>query len=579
MKILVIAGHISYDARRYEHLIDLYDKNIINNVILPMMSNKDKIDIVCSPNCFGSLNNDPRLSYKLIVENEKLCCDWIIKNISKYDFIIALSDVFGSLKDEAVIKSKPCIVFNTLGIDGGITWDDFMSLNWHSVTMAGAICAITRFIEEPLRYYICHKDSSQFEMFGYESLKGYLSKILVKTQYKIDIANIKAMPTLKQALDYETAYNSIKALDISWLDIDLVSILMHDKEQDRYLISFAANNKTFALVSLREQGTECGRVEVSYKIPFEYFKMAHMLKLKHNFNICIFFPSRHNFLNSLYIIPNYPDGNMTSRSEIRNIINETFFERDVEFMKAFAVYEEGRGYYIVGRSLEDAMSLLAEQRLLTHNKKPIFYRDNITLTKTLQDNLSGKFWKEFNAISNIKKDDRVLDMDAISNIVLDNINKNTQLFQHNTFYNFEEKLYYGKLSPYVKFDHIIYAFTYNAMALSHSEIERYWDWISSMLSEKGKVYIIGQDLIEPQGESKTKMIVGQSALGTYQINYNELASANAKRYAVVNGNILTYFNPLDTMSMDIITKQFKYEKVPYSKKSEIYIHIFTKKEK
>jgi len=579
MNILVIAGHISYDARKYEHLIDLYDKNIINNIILPMMRDKDKIDVICSPNCFDPLNDDQRLSYKLIVENDALCCEWIIKNISKYDFVIALSDVFGNLKDEAIVKSKPCIVFNTLGIDVSITWDDFMSLNWHSVTMVGATCAITRFIEEPLRYYICHKDMSQFEIFGYESLKEYLSKILVKSQYKIDIANIKSMPTLKQVLDYESAYNSIKALDISWFDIDLASILIHDREQDRYLISFAANNKTFALISQRETGTECARVEVSHRIPLEYFKMIHMLKLKVNFNICLFFPSKHNFLNALYIIPNYPDGNMTSRQEIRNIINQTFFEREAEFMQSFAIYEEGRGYYIVGKTTEDIVSFLAEQRLLTHNKMPIFYRDNIVLTRTLQDNLSGKFWKEFNVCANIKKDERVLDMDAISDIVLDNINKNSQVYQHNTFYNFNEKIYYGKLSPYIKFDHIIYAFTYNAMALSHSEVERYWNWLSSMLNDKGKIYIIGQDLIEPQGDSKTKMIVGQSALGTYQISYNELASTNAKRYAIVNGNILTYFNPLDTMSMDIITKQFNYKKIPYSKKSEIYIHMFTKKEK
>jgi hypothetical protein len=331
------------------------------------------------------------------------------------------------------------------------------------------------------------------------------------------------------------------------------------------------------MISLREHGTECARVEVSNTIPLEYFKMLHVLKLKVNFDSCVFFPSKHNFLNVIYNVPNYPDGFMTSRTDIRNTINETFFERDVEFMKAFAIFEEGRGYYIVGRTSADIINLMAEYKLLTHNKIPNYYRDELSLARSLQDNLSGKFWKEFNAHCNIRKDERVLDMEAISNVVLDNINKSAHLYQHNKFYEFDEKIYYGKLHPSIKYDHIIYACTYNTMALSHNEIERYWDWIYSMLNTSGKVYIIGQDLVEPKGVSKEQIIVGQSALGTYQIKYHELASANAKRYSIVNGNVLTYFNPLDNISMDIITKQFSYKKIIYNKKSEIYIHVFTKK--
>ena len=167
-------------------------------------------------------------------------------------------------------------------------------------------------------------------------------------------------------------------------------------------------------------------------------------------------------------------------------------------------------------------------------------------------------------------------MEAISDIVLDNINSK-QIYQHNKFSGFNEQIYLGKINPNIKYDHIIFAGTYHMMALSHDEVERYWDWLYLMLEKQGKVYIIGQDLVEPKGESKTQIIVGQSALGTYQIMYNELASCNAKRYALFNQKILTYFNPLDTISMNVITKQFNYKKIPYSPKSEIYIHVFTKK--
>lgn len=576
MNFLIIAGHISYDARKYEHLIDLYDKNLISNVILPIMNDRDKIDIVCSPNCFNSTANDDRLSYKMITENESLACEWIKKNISKYDFIIALSDVFGHLKDDATIKTKPCIVFNTLAIDGGITWNDFESLNLHSVNMMGAACSISRFIEEPLRYYICHKDKSQFETYGYESLKSYFVKLISKHQYKIDIAKIKAMPTLKQTLDYNAIYNGVKALNINWLDIDKLSILLHDRSLNRYLISFAKDNTTFAMISQREQGTDSGHVEVSNSIPFSYFKMAHMLKLRLTFNICIFFPALHNFLNTVYVIPNYPNGVMTSRSDLRDILDEVFFSRDVEFMKSFIVYEEGRGYYIVAKSTEDLISCLGDQKLITHNQRPIFYRYDNTAAEEIQKNLSTKFWQTFNSKTNIKRDDRVLDMEAISDIVLDNINSK-QIYQHNKFSGFNEQIYLGKINPNIKYDHIIFAGTYHMMALSHDEVERYWDWLYLMLEKQGKVYIIGQDLVEPKGESKTQIIVGQSALGTYQIMYNELASCNAKRYALFNQKILTYFNPLDTISMNVITKQFNYKKIPYSPKSEIYIHVFTKK--
>jgi hypothetical protein len=330
------------------------------------------------------------------------------------------------------------------------------------------------------------------------------------------------------------------------------------------------------MISQKEQGTETGHVEVSHSIPFEYFKMIHMLKLKVNFNTCIFFPSTHNFLNTIYVIPNYPNGVMTNRTELRNIVDEVFFSRDIEFMKSFIVFEEGRGYYIIGYNADNVINCLAEQRLLTHNQHPVFYRNDNSASEQIQKNLSSKFWQVFNSHANIKKDDRVLDMEAISDIVSDNIT-NAQIYQHNKFYGFNEQIYFGKIHPTVKYNHIIFAGTYHMMALSHNEVERYWDWLHLMLSQNGKIYIIGQDLIEPKGESKLQLTVGQSALGTYQILYNELASSNAKRYAIFNGKILTYFNPLDTISMNIITKQFNYKKIPYSPKSEIYIHVFSKK--
>lgn len=574
MKTLIIAGYINDELRYGTHLIDLADKNFIEYLLLNTSFSNHKISIICSPLVFDNENKERfGLDYPLITENMDMVEDWLKKNMGKYDVIISLSDILLYMELPEYIKMKTVISFNTVSLKEGLSYDDFVtgsemsSASLFSLEPLSSQMIVWRYIEEPQRYICRLSDGTIQHYWGYKALCTYIERMASEERVIADTQEQYKIPANEYVLKYNEIYENFQKYNSNNLLCHLII-----RYGDEFMISYLKDPSTF-FVCNRNIGTNKMSNKFNYPIHPDYQKQLTFLTMFPNNEMILFFRSHSNFLQTKFVIPHYPVGYPLSQPYMFEQMCSIGLKEYVEGNGYYFIYEEGYGYYLVIKQSASTKYAFNEISHITD--------DMVTLSDIKYPFvLNGVTYRELNK-NIVTTNKKVLYCGADDECLYHlNIKKENAYF-YNVFQKFDKEMYAGTLHPNIKYDIILFCGTYNFLNLSTSEVISFFQWLYSLLTKDGIVYIVGLNGTQRNPISDAQYIINKYKTEYWQLKVHESATMFNKRicrHSDYDSGCLLPWNPLEDETILMIQNEgFSYSKHLLNNKQSIYLHKFAKK--
>lgn len=572
--ILIIGGYIAPVPHRYSNLIDIEDKKITESLVKKYA--KEKVHIVCSPECFNEELKELGAQYKLITEDQSVAQEWFKVNYGKYATIIALSDgcVPPSLSG---LSLKKFVIFNTdvLSNEGESDWsyNNLIAANMDAIDVFYARMSVFRFIQDSEQFYITDNHCSTHAQYGIEGMVDYISLIDTAIDCEIEIYQPKKFPSD----DLVDVYNSYHKHIAGFQNM---SLLVYERDTRTYMISDMKDNKTFAMIYEQYIGVDTGRTKVAYDVSMDLFKMAVAMRATYQkMSCCVHWDSPFNYMLSRYIVSPYPFSILPNKDLWANQIKQVEPLCDSINDKDWGlVYEEGHGYYLVATSPKTLRQGLKELAMLCAPIESNKYVWNYNESKlALNYDLSLQVYdKIVKPVISEYSNPNILVMNNIDDNVscLTGLSRN-QIFFSNPFGKMKA-CFNGPIHPLMKYDIILFYGSYEFQLLSFSEQLLKWKKMKSMLTKDGRILIVGPYQRKHDNEANDEIYIDQykGTVATYR--RTSASTSTSKRTVAFNSSeigLLLPYSPLETDLLNTLADEFVITKNKH-KSYAVYCYIF-----
>lgn len=579
---LIVAGHISQEPRKWQYMLELYDKQLIEAMSIHPCFSKQEKHIVCSPGVFQEDWRDKYgLVYKSITDHPVFAHEYLEKQYMKYDNIFLISDVGCNQIITTAMKLKNLFVFNTATMEDELTWQEFQQLNWDTIDIYNAKLSITRFIEEPYRFYVFGPNHMSVTRYGINSIVELLaSYVNPSAKVEIQLYEKEKFPSDEQVGLYNEARKILSEEAPPWMDQWQTDILIHDKQTQELLCSAVIDNSTFAIIANDTRGTKSGKVCASYEVSKDIIKYNTIMQWAKNGNYLFHWDAEENYLNTQYVIAHQLAHSVPNKEQIKEMLDCV---KPFEHQNYYLIYEEGHGYYIIAK---DTCSILQAFRGIRLMYKPncwnIQHIDEDDLNELILSGHTSSFYSStIGTEIDLKKSPIILDLESIGADLMDKSSlPKTNVFYHSPFYKKHSCQYAGIHNPHMKYDLIIIWGSYPLIGLSLREVKAHFEWLYSLLTKDGKIIITGLPMFEDVSPSEHKYYINRSAIGYQQIQYQPSAHYLTKRTAIISNNKTEAIAPWSPVTEAVINTAkeigLKVKHSCYNKKTDMHVFIFSK---
>ncbi len=568
--ILIVSGYIAHAPHKYSHLIDIEDKKIVEALINKY--DKEIIHIVSSPGAFNEAFKSDRVYYKLISEDQDLVQNWISANYGKYATIISVSDgcITPSLSG---LSLKKLILFNTdiMGNDQDpMNLNSVIAINADSLDIFYGRIAVFRFIQDSEQFYITDNHLSTHMAYGIDNMVNYITSLDTAKECEIELYQPKSFPDEDLVATYKEYHDIISDLQIN------MHMLIYDRTSETYMMSGDKDNSTFAIIQNKYIGVETGRTKVSYDIPMDFFKMAVALKIKSQMHCCIHWDALYNNMMSRYIVRPYPFSYLPSKDIWRTQIDTVAPAVDsINDLGWGLIYEEGHGYYLIATSPNTLGMAFREIMMLTAPISNNEYLLNATANKAginwnLKKSVYDKLVKSI--ISEYSTPQILIANNIDDNILSTDISKQQMFYSNPLSKNIN--CFNGPIHPQMKYDIILFYGTYEYQSLSYSEQLLKWKKMKSMLSDGGKIIIVGPYQRKHDNSGKNEIEIETYKGGVVTYRTTPASETTTKRTMAINSSEASFtcpYSPLETDLLNVLANDFIIDK---QRLKDIYCYTF-----